>query len=102
MEKKSINWNKWNRKIHYWGTLFIALPFLIVIGSGLLLQVKKQSTWVQPKTIKGISKTPSLSFEEILASAKTVPEAEIKSWADVDRMDVRPSKGIVKLQANNS
>ena len=97
-----INWRKWTRKTHYWGSIIIAVPVLIVIITGLILQVKKQSTWVQPATMKGQSDTPTLSFEQILEAAKTVPEAAINSWEDVDRLDVRPGKGIVKIQANNS
>jgi len=36
------------RKIHHWSTVFIAIAVLVVICSGLLLQVKKQVSWVQP------------------------------------------------------
>ena len=33
--------------------------------------------------------------------AKTVPQAKIESWDDVDRLDVRPSKGMVKVRGKN-
>ena len=33
--------------------------------------------------------------------AKTVPQAEIASWDDIDRLDVRPSKGMVKVRGKN-
>lgn len=91
-----------NRKIHRIGAIIIALPLLIVIGTGLLLQVKKQLTWVQPPTAKGSAKTIAVSFEEILEVAKTVPEAEISSWKNIDRLDVRPNKGVVKVRAKNN
>lgn len=29
------------RKVHYWGAIVILVPGLIVIGTGILLQVKK-------------------------------------------------------------
>lgn len=89
------------RKVHRWGGALIALPFLIVLVSGLILQVKKQVDWVQPPSKTGVSTIPSVSFEDILASSKSVPEAKIKSWEDVDRLDVRPDKGIVKVRATN-
>lgn len=89
------------RKIHRWGAIIISLPFLIVLITGLLLQVKKEVSWIQPQTTQGISSTPQISFEEILASAAEVPEAEIRSWDDIDRLDVRPEKGIVKVRARN-
>ena len=79
----------------------IALPVLLVIGTGLLLQVKKQVPWVQPPTERGSSMEPQLSFDQILEVARTVPEAEIESWEDVDRLDVRPGKGVVKVRAKN-
>lgn len=91
-----------SRKIHRIGAIIIALPLLIVIVTGLILQVKKQFTWVQPATVRGVSKTIAVSFEEILEVAKTVPEAEIKSWGDINRLDVRPSKGVVKVRGENN
>lgn len=90
-----------SRKIHRWGGIIIALPFLIILISGLFLQVKKEVPWVQPKSQRGITKNPSISFDDILAVAATVPEAEINSWDDINRLDVRPSKGIVKVRAQN-
>ncbi len=89
------------RKIHRWGAIIIALPFLIVLITGLLLQVKKEVAWVQPPSTEGVSPNPEITFEQILASAMTVPEAEIRGWEDIDRLDVRPGKGIVKVRAIN-
>ncbi len=98
-----MSWNprKDLRKIHKWGAIIIALPFLVVLITGLLLQVKKQSAWVQPPTTEGSAQIPSISFDEILNISASVPEAEIQTWADVDRLDVRPDKGIVKVRAVN-
>ncbi|MFT4728045.1 MAG: hypothetical protein ACI9UN_002551 [Granulosicoccus sp.] len=31
-----MNWKKVNRQVHYWGSVIIILPVIIVIGSGLL------------------------------------------------------------------
>ena len=75
--------------------------FLLVILSGLLLQIKKQVTWVQPATMKGKGKVPSISMEAILAAAKSVPEAGVASWSDIDRIDARPRDGVVKVHCNN-
>ena len=90
-----------SRKIHRWGAIIVALPFLIVLITGLILQVKKEVAWVQPETMEGVSSIPSISFEQILATASTVPEAEISSWEDIDRLDIRPGKGVVKVRAIN-
>ena len=92
----------WNRKLHRWGAISIALPLAVVIGSGLLLQLKKEVAWVQPPTSSGAAEIPSISFDAILAAARSVPATKIESWADVDRLDVRPAKGIVKVRPLNS
>lgn len=95
------SFNKTNRKIHKWGSILVALPILIVIISGILLLVRKEFDYLQPPSQKGQSATPSIAFEQILAQVKTVKEAEIQSWEDIDRLDVRPSKGITKVRAKS-
>ena len=89
------------RKTHRWGAVLVALPFLLVLVAGLLLQVKKQVPWVQPATKKGKSKEPTISMDAILAAARAVPEAEVKSWDDIERLDIRMKDGIVKVQCKN-
>ena len=88
-----------NRKLHRWGALVVALPFLVVLVSGLLLQVKKQVAWVQPPEQRSDVRTPVASFDQLLTAARSIPEAGVRTWDDVDRLDVRPGKGIVKLQS---
>ncbi|MEM8735998.1 MAG: PepSY domain-containing protein [Planctomycetota bacterium] len=97
------NWNWWSRKLHRWGAFITAVPMILVIATGLLLQVKKQVPWVQPPTQKGTQKNvmPSQDWESLMQSARSVDEAQIQDWNDIDRLDVRPSKGIVKVQAKN-
>lgn len=90
------------RKIHRWGALLIALPFLIVLITGLILQVKKEVAWVQPPSQQGVQTVPTLAFDDILNTVKEVPEADVNSWQDIDRLDVRPDKGIVKVRAINN
>ncbi|MDA7979434.1 MAG: PepSY domain-containing protein [Pirellulales bacterium] len=94
--------NKWSRKSHRWGAILILLPAGIVIGSGIFLQLKKDFAWVQPPSQKGAQSNPRISFEEILSAARTAPKAGIESWDDVDRLDVRPSKGIVKVRGKSA
>lgn len=89
--------NVLNRRIHYWVGAVIALPVLVIIGTGLLLQVKKQLTWVQPAEQRGTGTSPQLDLEGILASVRGVKELNVKSWDDVNRLDVRPGRGMVKV-----
>lgn len=89
------------RKIHRWGALLIALPFLIVLITGLLLQVKKEFSWIQPPSQQGsiTQQTPEIGFDRILEISKTDSGANISSWEDIDRLDVRPDDGIVKVRS---
>ncbi len=90
-----------NRKIHHWGSIIIAVPLAIVLVTGALLLLKKDVDWIQPPTVKGEQKGVSIDFDRILDVARTVPEAGIETWSDVDRLDVRPGKGMVKVRAEN-
>ncbi len=97
----SRSFNSWTRKLHRWGAVICCVPLLLVIVTGLLLQVKKQVSWVQPATIKAGHSDLVIGWEQILTSAQSDQNAGIQSWDDIDRLDVRPSKGIVKVQAKS-
>jgi uncharacterized iron-regulated membrane protein len=86
-----------SRKLHRWGAIAVGLPIISVIGSGILLQVKKQVPWVQPHEHRTDVSTPVVGWDSILASAKAIPGAGVTSWDDIDRVDVRPGKGILKV-----
>lgn len=96
-----LNLRVWNRKLHRWGAIAVAVPFLIVIATGLLLQVKKQVAWVQPTEMKGTPGEPQVSLAAVFAAARSRPEAGIQSWTDIDRIDVRPGKGLIKVIGNS-
>lgn len=82
----------------------IALPFLVVLASGLLLQVKKEFSWIQPPTQEGTdsNQPPRVSFTQILELSGNISEASIQGWDDIDRLDVRPDKGIVKVRSKTN
>ena len=92
---------KTNRKLHRIGALVAALPLLVMISSGLFLQLKKEWAWIQPPTQRGSVDAPDLDFARILDIASGVPEAEVESWDDIDRLDVRPTDGVVKVRCKN-
>lgn len=96
-----MKFNVLNRKTHYWASFAIAVPMIVMICTGLLLQMKKQWDWVQPPEQRGTGTAPLLDLEAILASVKTVPEMQVSSWDDVNRLDVRPGRGMVKVWLNN-
>jgi hypothetical protein len=90
-----------NRRVHYWASAIIAIPALVLIASGLLLQAKKHWSWVQPVELRGTGKVPVIGFEQILASMRAAPELGVASWDDVNRLDVRPGRGVVKVWLNS-
>lgn len=90
-----------NRKVHRIVALVSAVPFLLILLTGLFLQLKKDVSWIQPATRSGSGDAPVISFEQVLDAARGVPEAEVESWSDVDRLDVRPDRGLIKVRARN-
>jgi uncharacterized iron-regulated membrane protein len=92
-----VSFNVLNRRLHYWASIAASLPLLVMIGSGLLLQMKKHSAWVQPPEQRGTGTRPVLDLEEILDRVKAVPALQVTGWDDVNRLDVRPDRGMVKV-----
>ncbi len=93
--------NKTNRVIHKWASIIIAVPLLVVFVTGILLLVKKEFDVLQPPTAKGEQAGATIEFNQVLEIAKGVNSAQVESWEDIDRLDVRPNKGIIKIRANN-
>lgn len=96
-----IKWKALNRKVHYWGSIASSLPLLIIIITGLLLFFKKQSDWIQPVTVNGSTSFPTIGFDDVLKISQKIPEAQINKWSDINRLDVRPKKGVIKIRSNN-
>jgi hypothetical protein len=96
-----LHFNVLNRKIHYWASFIVAVPMLVMIASGLLLQMKKQWDWVQPHEQRGTGTVPTIDLGRILASIQTVPDLRVGGWDDVNRVDVRPGRGVAKVTLNS-
>jgi hypothetical protein len=92
-----MRFNVLNRKIHYWVSPFIAIPVLVILGSGLLLQLKKHWSWVQPVEQRGTGSAPVIDLEGILASVRKTSELNVAGWDDINRIDVRPGRGVAKV-----
>lgn len=75
------------------------VPLIFVISTGLLLQLKKQLTWVQPAERRGTGTEPVVTMDAILESSRSAPDAGIETWDDIDRLDVRPGKGLIKVRS---
>ena len=97
-----MRFKKANRLVHKWLSIVVAIPLLVVFVTGILLLTKKQFDFIQPPTARGQGSEQTISFRQILSTANSVTQAQISDWSDVDRLDVRPSKGIVKIRSKNS
>lgn len=93
---------RWTRKLHRHASILFFAPMLVVIVTGLLLQLKKELAWIQPPTAKSAGGDPTISMDQILVAARSVEEAKIETWDDIDRLDVRPDKGLVKVQPKHA
>ncbi len=96
-----MHFNVLNRRVHYWASAIVAIPLFIIICTGVVLQLKKHWTWVQPPEQRGTGTAPALTLAQILESVKTVPEMNVRSWDDVNRLDVRIGRGMVKVWLHN-
>jgi uncharacterized iron-regulated membrane protein len=87
---------------HKWTGVVAALVLLNLAGTGFLLLVKKKSTWIQPAEMKGSAPGKlAVGFDTVLEKLRGVPEAGVREWKDVSRLDVRPSSGVVKVTCKN-
>ena len=88
--------NVLNRKIHYWIAGAIALPLIVIAGTGSVLQLKKHWGWVQPAETRGSTTQPTVELSGILEALKKNPTLQVEHWGHVKRIDVRPDRGVAK------
>ncbi len=96
-QAKRIRWFRWfHRKI----AIFLFVFFLVLSITGVLLGIKKQSGLLAP-TQKGASNDLStwLSLDSLHKNAIHFLHDSVSAnlSAELDRIDVRPDKGIVKF-----
>jgi len=65
--------------------------------------LKKEIDWIQPPTERGVvsNQIPQISYSHMLTLSQGTVEADITEWSDIDRVDLRPSKGIAKVISKN-
>jgi uncharacterized iron-regulated membrane protein len=89
--------NRLNRWVHHWLTLLLALPLGVVVFSGPLLQLKKHWAWVQPVEQRGSAGRPRIDLDALLAASIVALPDVVRSWDDIDRIDIRPDRGLAKI-----
>ncbi len=94
---KIANTTRFYRKIHRWLALPLFVVLLLVGFTGLLLGWKKQ-TELLPKTES--TKTEKgfyIKLDSLEAIAKSYTKNQLKLADEIDRIDIRPKKGIAKI-----
>lgn len=98
--KKQARWIRWFRWLHRKIAIFLFIFFLIVSVTGLLLGIKKQTGLLAP-TKSGASSDMSgwLSVDSLHKLAITYLHDSVGAALStkLDRIDIRPGKGIVKF-----
>jgi hypothetical protein len=86
------------RKIHKWISIPLLIFFFLIGFTGLLLGWKKQVALL-PKTQKGVSTESKhwLTVDSLQKIAITYAENTLQKNAEINRIDIRPKKGIAKF-----
>ena len=92
-----MTFNYANRRTHAWISMCFAVPLVVVIITGILLQLKKQLPFVQPIERAGVTHEPVATPAQYLEAINRGKLDGDVTWKDVQRVDIRPSKGIAKV-----
>ena len=92
------------RKIHHWGSLVIMVQMGLVIIAGLMLSLKKEIDWLQPPSVNGSARAdvPTQDMQSLFDIARSVDELALTDWTELERVDFKPSKGMVKFVGANN
>jgi uncharacterized iron-regulated membrane protein len=88
-------------KVHRWAAWLAALPALLILGTGLLLSLRQNISWMQPAIQQGTPGLPTLSMTAAFEIARKIPEAGIDRWKDLKSIEVKPGAGVICLRAAN-
>jgi hypothetical protein len=98
--KKQARWLRWFRWLHRKIAVCLFMFFLVISITGLLLGIKKQTGLLAP-TQKGLSSDLSrwLPIDSLQKNAVRFLHDSVSATlsATIDRIDIRPDKGIIKF-----
>ncbi len=86
------------RKIHKWIAVPMFLVMFVIGVTGLLLGWKKQTSLL-PKTQKGATENSAewIKIDSLVTISQTYSRNILKKEVEIDRIDIRPQKGIAKI-----
>src|SRR4051812_12519669 len=81
----------------------VALPFLVVVGTGCPLQLKRGVPALQPPSSRSAAGNldriaAPIGWDAILSAVRSVPEAGVRRWQDIQAIDVRPALGVARAR----
>lgn len=106
-QRKSSGWRRlfaqsliWHRR----AAMIATLPLLVTIVTGLLLMVRGDFDWIQPKAVTGAHPmtTPAVGHEQVLQKLRELPPAGVKDWKDVSSVIFSPGKGIYQIRLKSN
>jgi hypothetical protein len=97
---QQAKWIRWFRWLHRKIAIFLFIFFLVISVTGILLGIKKQ-TGLLPPTKKGVSSDLAtwIPIDSLQKNAIRYLHDSVSPAlsASIDRIDIRPDKGIVKF-----
>jgi uncharacterized iron-regulated membrane protein len=92
----------WNT--HRWVGISAAAFLLLIASTGFLLLLKKEYAWIQPPTQVGTAGTLEsfLTLEEAWQRVLATKHPDFRTFADLDRIDVRPDKRVYKVRSKHN
>jgi len=99
-----MRYYKFFRETHKWSGIVLAIVFLNVAVSGLLLLEKKNFSWIQPETIPGTQGSVELFItnQRLFESVLSRGHEDFRTVEDVDRIDFRPDKRVFKVRSKKN
>lgn len=85
-----------NRTIHYWISIVVIAPLMLVSLTGILLHVKKHLAWVQPTEHAATPGRPTMGMAELVDIAAAAHPG-VGAWDEVARIEIRPRRNLAKV-----
>ena len=98
LNQRSFNLARFCLKYHFWIALIVMVPWLFVVGSGIVLQLRHEIPGVNPELERGSSSTPVLEYQAVLDIAKAIPELKVKGWSNIWRVYTYPQRGVMQIR----
>jgi uncharacterized iron-regulated membrane protein len=95
---KIANLTRIHRRVHKWFSIPFVF-FLVIIGLTAILLAWKKELHLIPKTQKSKTEQPRtwIPVENLIAIGRGYMKDSIQKESEIDRLDIRPEKGIVKV-----